>query len=77
MREILQRPVRRKKAATRTATTATEEYLDEVEQTGHEEDTDTAAPGGGSGDPITPSPQANRNTAEGHPSNPDESSRPQ
>jgi hypothetical protein len=74
MRKTPQRPARRTKAATRTAT---EEFLEEVKQTAHEEDTDTAPAGGGSGDPITPSRQANKNTAEGHRSTPDESSRPQ
>jgi hypothetical protein len=65
MNTILRRLPWRKKP-TRTAT---EEYLEEVKQQGNEDDTDTGeGTGGGAGDPITPSLPANRNTAEGHPS---------
>ncbi|MGP4052109.1 hypothetical protein [Streptomyces sp. 2A115] len=62
MRKILQRPMRRRKA-TRTAT---EEALEEVKEQGHEDDTDTAeGRGGGPGDPITPSPRANKAAVDG------------
>jgi hypothetical protein len=65
MRNILPRPLRRKKPAS----TATDEVLEEVKQQGEEDDTDTAkGTSGGSGDPITPSLSANRKTVEGHPS---------
>ena len=48
--------------------TATEEVLEEVKLQGHEDDTDTGVgTGRRSGDPITPSPRANRKTAEGRP----------
>jgi seryl-tRNA(Sec) selenium transferase len=56
MRKILQRPLRRRKATL----TATEDALEEVEQQGHEEDTDTTNRDGGVGDPISPSPEANK-----------------
>ncbi|WP_037671221.1 hypothetical protein [Streptomyces griseus] len=47
---------------------ATEEVLEELKQEGDEDDVDIAEPThGGTGDPISPSPQANRRTAEGHP----------
>ncbi|MFG2127164.1 hypothetical protein ACGFNV_05125 [Streptomyces sp. NPDC048751] len=47
---------------------ATEEVLEELKQEGEEDDVDTSRPThGGTGDPISPSPNANRRTAEGHP----------
>ncbi|MEU6371411.1 hypothetical protein ABZ876_38515 [Streptomyces sp. NPDC046931] len=65
MRTLLRRLTWRKKP-TRTAT---EELLEEAKQQELEDDTDTSpGAGGGAGDPITPSLNANRNTAEGHPS---------
>ncbi|MCF1510927.1 hypothetical protein [Streptomyces glomeratus] len=68
MRTLLQRLSRRKKP-TRTAT---EELLEEAKQQELEDDTGISRDtGGGAGDPITPSPRANRNTAEGHPSGDD------
>lgn len=50
------------------AGTAADEFLEELEELGEEEDTDTGdgAPGG-SGDPLTTSRHANREAAEGHP----------
>ncbi|MFD5073857.1 hypothetical protein [Streptomyces sp. NPDC058371] len=65
MRNILPRPLRRKKPTG----TATEEVLEEVKDLGEEEDTGAPeSPPGGSGDPVSPSPSANRKTVEGHPS---------
>ncbi|MEU6098649.1 hypothetical protein [Streptomyces sp. NPDC047079] len=64
MRTLLERLPWRKKP-TRTAT---EELLDEAKQQELEDDTDTSRDTGGAGDPITPSPHANRKTAEGRPS---------
>ncbi|MEU6516088.1 hypothetical protein [Streptomyces sp. NPDC046978] len=50
------------------APTATDEALKELEEQGREDDTDTHTPSrGGSGDPITPSPQANKKAAQGRP----------
>ncbi|MDQ1040884.1 hypothetical protein QFZ75_007300 [Streptomyces sp. V3I8] len=46
--------------------TATEEALKEIEDQGHEEDSGTRrGRGGGSGDPISPSPGANKDAVRG------------
>jgi hypothetical protein len=47
------------------AGTAADEFLQELEQLDEEEDTDTST--GAPGDPLTTSPHANREAAEGHP----------
>ena len=50
------------------AGTAADEFLEELEELGEEEDTDTSVgTPGGSGDPLTTSPHANREAAEGPP----------
>ncbi|MFF6996811.1 hypothetical protein ACFY93_17925 [Streptomyces sp. NPDC008313] len=66
MPDTPRRPSRREKPAR----TATEEVLEEVKEQEYEDDTGTGTSGGdrgGSGDPISPSPGANRRTAEGRP----------
>jgi hypothetical protein len=59
-----QHPVQREKE-TRTAT---DEALEELKEQGHEEDTDTSNTSkgrdAGSGDPISPSPEANEDAVE-------------
>jgi hypothetical protein len=58
----------RHESGRKPASHAADEFLEELEELGEEEDTDTTegAPGG-SGDPLTTSPHANREAAEGHP----------
>ncbi|GAA2649212.1 hypothetical protein [Streptomyces vastus] len=61
MRKIMRRPSGRKKEPR----TAAEEALEEVKEQGHEDDTDTSeGRDRGPGDPITPSPRANREATE-------------
>ncbi|MFF0765189.1 hypothetical protein ACWDR2_34145 [Streptomyces sp. NPDC003631] len=51
------------------APSATDEVLKEFEEQSREGDTDTRTPSrGGTGDPLTPSPRANKKTAQGRPS---------